>query len=81
MGFESRAVAQETLRPLGVRLVSFGLMLHGSKTRLIEFGRFAVVLRQRRAGQRPFAFLGVPIIAGGPDMARSSRSARRKGNA
>ncbi|CDX47017.1 hypothetical protein MPLA_940025 [Mesorhizobium sp. ORS 3359] len=38
----------------------FGLMLHEDKTRLIEFGRFAALSRQRRGKRRPetFAFRG-----------------------
>jgi RNA-directed DNA polymerase len=42
------------------RLGRFGLALHEDKTRLIEFGRFAAMTRQRRGERRPqtFAFLG-----------------------
>jgi len=41
-------------------LGQFGLTLHEDKTRLIEFGRFAALTRQRRGERRPqtFAFLG-----------------------
>jgi RNA-directed DNA polymerase len=31
----------------------FGLALHPDKTRLIEFGRFAVERHQRRGGGKP----------------------------
>ncbi|MGY4281026.1 hypothetical protein ACVWXO_000246 [Bradyrhizobium sp. LM2.7] len=60
MGFENKADAQEMLLALKARLASFGLMLHEGKTRLIEFGRFAALSRQRRGERRPetFAFLG-----------------------
>lgn len=60
MGFESKADAQEMLLALEARLASFGLMLHEGKTRLIGFGRFAALSRQRRGERRPetFAFLG-----------------------
>nr|WP_249816685.1 reverse transcriptase domain-containing protein [Bradyrhizobium sp. 144] len=53
MGFESKANAQEMLLALRVRLASFGLTLHEDKTRLIEFGRFAALSRQRRGERRP----------------------------
>ncbi|MGY4298728.1 hypothetical protein ACVWXN_006823 [Bradyrhizobium sp. i1.4.4] len=53
MGFESKADAQEMLLALKARLASFGLMLHEGKTRLIEFGRFAALSRQRRGERRP----------------------------
>ncbi|MGL3104513.1 group II intron reverse transcriptase/maturase [Bradyrhizobium sp. BR 1432] len=66
MGFESKADAQEMLLALKARLVSFGLMLHEGKTRLIEFGRFAALSRQRRGERRPetFAFLGFTHYCG-----------------
>ncbi|WP_247821919.1 group II intron reverse transcriptase/maturase [Bradyrhizobium sp. 187] len=65
-GFESRADAQEMLLALKARLASFGLMLHEDKTRLIEFGRFAALSRQRRGERRPetFAFLGFTHYCG-----------------
>src|SRR5881398_3292854 len=47
MGFENKVDAQEMLLALKARLASFGLMLHEGKTRLIEFGRFAALSRQR----------------------------------
>ncbi|WP_247513558.1 hypothetical protein [Bradyrhizobium sp. 157] len=49
-----------------MRLASFGLMLHEGKTRLIEFGRFAALSRQRRGQRRPeiFAFLGFTHYCG-----------------
>jgi RNA-directed DNA polymerase len=66
MGFESKVDAQETLLALKARLASFGLMLHEGKTRLIEFGRFAALSRQRRGERRPetFAFLGFTHYCG-----------------
>lgn len=75
MGFESRADAQEMLLAVKARLASFGLMLHEDKTRLIEFGRFAALSRQRRAASgdpRPSLSSASPITAGGPEMAGSS---------
>ena len=66
MGFENKADAQEMLLALKARLASFGLTLHEGKTRLIEFGRFAALSRQRRGERRPetFAFLGFTHYCG-----------------
>src|ERR1700731_4262325 len=47
VGFQHRDEAERFLREFGERLASFGLELHPEKTRLIEFGRFAQVDRQR----------------------------------
>jgi hypothetical protein len=51
-------------RPL-VRLEKFGLSLHPEKTRLVEFGRFAVRDRERRGLGKPetFDFLGFTHMA------------------
>ena len=48
VGFEHRAEAERFLREFQERLAKFGLEMHPEKTRLIEFGRFAQVNRQRR---------------------------------
>ncbi|MER9300805.1 reverse transcriptase domain-containing protein [Mesorhizobium sp. M0621] len=74
MGFEKKADAEEMLLVLKARLVGFGLTIHENKTRLIEFGRFAALSRQRRGERRSetFAFLALPTIAGGPGTAGSS---------
>ena len=66
MGFEKRADAEEMLLALRARLAGFGLRLHEDKTRLIEFGRFAALSRQRRGERRPetFAFLGFTHYCG-----------------
>ena len=61
MGFENKDDALNMLLALKERLGSFGLVaLHEGKTRLIEFGRFAALTRQRRGERKPdtFAFLG-----------------------
>lgn len=60
MGFQERAEAERFLEELRERLRKFGLELHPEKTRLIEFGRFAGINRQRRGEARPetFDFLG-----------------------
>jgi group II intron reverse transcriptase/maturase len=66
MGFEKKADAEEMLLALKARLACFGLTLHEDKTRLIEFGRFAALSRQRRGERRPetFAFLGFTHYCG-----------------
>ncbi|WP_224581065.1 hypothetical protein [Bradyrhizobium barranii] len=71
MGFENKADAQEMLFALKTRLTGFGLTLHEDKTRLIEFGRFAALSRQRRGERRPetFASSASPTTAGGPGTA------------
>ena len=52
--------AEQFLRDLKERLGQFALDLHPDKTRLIEFGRFAMVDRRARGARRPetFDFLG-----------------------
>jgi group II intron reverse transcriptase/maturase len=60
LGFESYSEAKECLEALRTRFAKFGLNLHEGKTRLIEFGRFAIERRVRRGERRPdtFDFLG-----------------------
>lgn len=60
VGFEHRHQAEQFLVALRERLAKFGLELHPDKTRLVEFGRWAVRDRQRRGGGKPetFNFLG-----------------------
>ncbi|MCO6435706.1 MAG: group II intron reverse transcriptase/maturase [Phycisphaerae bacterium] len=66
MGFQHRAEAEQFLKELKERLDKFGLALHPDKTRLIEFGRFAVENRKRRGQGKPetFDFLGFTHICG-----------------
>lgn len=66
IGFEKKADAEEMLLAFKARLAGFGLTLHEDKTRLIEFGRFAALSRQRRGDRRPetFAFLGFTHCCG-----------------
>ena len=54
------------LSDLKRRLAQFGLRLHEKKTRLIEFGRFAVERRASRGERRPetFDFLGFTHCCG-----------------
>jgi group II intron reverse transcriptase/maturase len=60
IGFQRRDEAERCLEELRERLAKFGLKLHGGKTRLIEFGRYAESNRKRRGEGRPetFDFLG-----------------------
>jgi RNA-directed DNA polymerase len=60
VGFEAVGTARAFLDALQERLAKFGLTLHPDKTRLIEFGRFAVERRRKKGQGRPetFDFLG-----------------------
>jgi len=66
LGFQYRADAERFLREWRERLQRFGLELHPGKTRLIEFGRFAIRDRKRRGERKPetFNFLGFTHICG-----------------
>ena len=58
--FRTKVQAQQFLVQLQERLARFGLSLNASKTRLIEFGRFAARNRRKRGLGKPetFDFLG-----------------------
>ena len=60
VGFQYKRDAERFLRDLKERLASFSLELHPDKTRLIEFGKFAMADRRARGEGRPetFDFLG-----------------------
>ena len=66
LGFQHRADAEQFLRDWKERLSRFGLELHPDKTRLIEFGRYAVENRKERGEGKPetFNFLGFTHICG-----------------
>ncbi|MFC7691833.1 group II intron reverse transcriptase/maturase [Paeniroseomonas aquatica] len=66
VGFQRHADADRFLRDLRERLATFGLALHPDKTRLIEFGRFAVRRRSVKGLGKPetFDFLGFTHICG-----------------
>ena len=66
VGFEKEAEARRFWDEMRLRLREFSLSLHPEKTRLIEFGRFAVVTRTRRGLGKPetFSFLGFTFICG-----------------
>src|ERR1700719_952411 len=66
VGFEHEADARRFLDEMRERLGEFALTLHPEKTRLIEFGRYAVDSRKRRGLGKPetFNFLGFTFICG-----------------
>jgi RNA-directed DNA polymerase len=66
LGFEREKDARKMLSDLKRRLKQFGLKLHEKKTRLIEFGRFAVERRAKRGERKPetFDFLGFTHCCG-----------------
>src|SRR3954469_24400290 len=64
VGFEHEA--RRFWEAMRERLQEFALSLHPDKTRLLEFGRFAVANRKRRGLGKPetFTFLGFTFICG-----------------
>jgi RNA-directed DNA polymerase len=64
VGFEHRDDAERFWDDLRDRFARFGLELHEGKSRLIEFGRFAIRDRARRGLSKPetFDFLGLTHI-------------------
>ncbi len=64
LGFEHRSDAERFLEELRERLAKFGLELHPAKTRLIEFGRWAIAKRRSGGKGKPetFDFLGFTHI-------------------
>lgn len=66
MGFERERDGRMMLAALRERLTKFKLALHEGKTRLIEFGRFAVERRACRGESKPetFNFLGFTCYCG-----------------
>jgi RNA-directed DNA polymerase len=66
LGFQYRSDGERFLQDLKLRLQRFGLKLHKEKTRLIEFGRFAISNRKERGQRKPetFDFLGFKHICG-----------------
>lgn len=65
-GFEHEADARRFWDAMRQRLERFALELHGEKTRLLEFGRFAAARRKGHGLGRPetFTFLGFTFICG-----------------
>src|SRR5213593_2420240 len=66
LGFQVKSDAERFWADLTERLRKFALELHADKTRLLEFGPFAVASRKRRAEGKPetFNFLGFTHIYG-----------------
>ena len=66
VGFQHEADARRFWDDMRKRFEEFSLSLHAEKTRLIEFGRFAAVNRERRGLGKPetFNFLGFTHICG-----------------
>lgn len=64
MGFQYRDDAERFLQELRERFAKFKLEIHQDKTRLIEFGRFAIENREKRGAGKPetFDFLGFTHI-------------------
>ncbi len=64
VGFEYQSDAIRFDVELQTRMGKFGLELHGDKTRLMEFGRFAIADRKNRGEKKPetFDFLGFTHI-------------------
>ena len=60
IGFENHSEATACLDELRARFAKFDLKLHEGKTRLIEFGRYAIERREKSGEGRPetFDFLG-----------------------
>lgn len=63
-GFQNQSDGENFLVEMRRNMSRFGLELHPEKTRLIEFGRFAVDTRARRKERKPetFDFLGFTHI-------------------
>jgi group II intron reverse transcriptase/maturase len=66
VGFQHQGDAEDFMEALKKRFYKFNLELHEGKTRLIEFGRFAVENRKRKGKGKPetFDFLGFTHICG-----------------
>src|SRR6266571_807113 len=66
LGFQYRSDAERFRNELTERVTKFGLELHPDKTRVLEFGRFAVERRRGRGEGKPmtFDFLGFTHICG-----------------
>jgi RNA-directed DNA polymerase len=66
VGFQHLGDAKQFLSDLRERFAKFNLELHPDKTRLIEFGRFAVQSRKKQGLSKPetFDFLGFTHVCG-----------------
>lgn len=77
MGFQRESDARAMMNDLARRLAKFGMELHGEKTRLIRFGRYAQEQCEKRQLRKPetFDFLGFTHICG---RSRSGRFQLRR---
>ena len=66
VGFEHEADARQFWDAMRMRFEQFSLELHGDKTRLLEFGRYAAARRKQHGLGKPetFTFLGFIFICG-----------------
>src|ERR1700693_5626272 len=66
LGFQEKSDAEQFRGELTQRMQKFNLELHPEKTRLLEFGRFAINNRKRRGEGKPetFNFLGFTHMCG-----------------
>jgi RNA-directed DNA polymerase len=82
VGFEREGDARRFLDEMRARLEEFTLSLHPDKTRLIEFGRFAVANRKRCGLGKPetFAFLGFTFICGKSRQGRFQLQRKTRGD-
>ena len=78
IGFEHEADAHRFLETMRKRFEEFALTLHPEKTRLVEFGRYAVHNRKQRGLGKPetFTFLGFTLISGKTRRGASSLNGR-----
>ncbi|SFW81968.1 group II intron reverse transcriptase/maturase [Chitinophaga sancti] len=65
-GFQYKSEAEYYLQDLRLRLAKFGLSLNEEKTRLLEFGKYAISRRKEQGSGKPetFNFLGFTHICG-----------------
>ena len=82
-GFEHRHEAEQFLADLKVRLACFGLNLHPDKTRLIEFGRFAIANRRAQGRGKPESFTSWvhALLRDPPEWQRLRARAKANGQA
>jgi RNA-directed DNA polymerase len=78
IGFERKADAIRFLAMMRQRFEKFALSLHPEKTRLIEFGRYAVHNRKQRGLGKPetFDFLGFSVLQNTEREVRNDLKAR-----
>jgi len=70
LGFQEKSDADQFRAELTERMRKFNLELHPEKTRLLEFGRYAIDQRRWRGEGKPetFNFLGFSVLQKYTDM-------------